>query len=162
MAPPVFDGDPEKTRRAGLLNLFAVVGLVFTSLCIVGVVLGRNVPVQTLMLDIGSFFAFFLFRFMLHCGKIVLLTLCMTVLTFVLLTALNVSQGTIRTPTAAMYLPWMILMGLLFQWRGIVMSTVASSLAILGLILAENAGLLPQPNYTVGITQWIVSTSCLA
>ena len=160
LSPPVFDGDPEKTRRAGLLNLFVVAGLLFTLLSMVGIVLGRNVPVQTLMLDMGFFLLLFLFRLMLYRGKIGLLMFCLTAPFFLHLTALNVTLGTIRTPTAAMYLFWMIIMGLLFQWRGIVMSTVASSLAILGLIVAENVGLLPKPNYSVGITQWIVST-CL-
>ena len=159
LVPPVFDGEPEKTRRADLLNLFAIVGLLLTLLSIVGVVLGRNVPVRILMLDVGFFLVLLLFRHMLHRGKLGPMMFFSTVLIFVHLTSLNVSLGTIRTPTAAMYLLWMITMGLLFQWRGIVMSTVASSLAILGLIMAENAGLLPQPNYSVGITQWIVSTA---
>jgi PAS domain S-box-containing protein len=159
LAPPVFDGEPEKTRRADLLNLFAIVGLLLTLLSIVGIVLGRNVPVRILMFDVGFFFALLLFRHLLHRGKLGPMMFFSTVLIFVHLTSLNVSLGTIRTPTAAMYLLWMITMGLLFQWRGIVMSTVASSLAIFGLIMAENAGLLPQPNYSVGITQWIVSTA---
>jgi diguanylate cyclase (GGDEF)-like protein/PAS domain S-box-containing protein len=39
-----------------------------------------------------------------------------------------------------------------------VVATVASSLSVLGLILAENAGLLPQPDYTVTFTQWFTYT----
>jgi hypothetical protein len=60
-----------------------------------------------------------------------------------------IGLGTIRAPVVAGYLFWVILIGTLLQWRGVVMATVASSLAVLGLIVAENAGLLPQPNYSV-------------
>jgi PAS domain S-box-containing protein len=38
------------------------------------------------------------------------------------------------------------------------LTTISSSLAVLGLILAENAGMLPDPDYTVNITQWITYT----
>ena len=51
------------------------------------------------------------------------------------------------------------MVGILFQLPGILMAASASSLAVLGLILAENAGLLPQPNYSVGVTQWLNYTA---
>ena len=159
LVSPIFDGDSEKTRRAGLLNIYVNFSLLFTLLCIVGVALGHNAPRSALILATVWFFVLCLMRQMLHHGKVAWVTFFVTVPFFILLTAVNISLGTIRTPTAGAYLFWMIIVGLLFEWRGIVMSTVASSLAILGLIVAENAGLLPKANFSVGITQWIVSTS---
>jgi signal transduction histidine kinase len=38
-------------------------------------------------------------------------------------------------------------------------ATLASSLSILGLILAENARMLPTPDYRVGVTQWFTYTA---
>jgi PAS domain S-box-containing protein len=81
------------------------------------------------------------------------------ILLFIFLTGANISLGTIRTPMAATYLYWVILAGKLFQLPGILLSTVAGSLAVLGLIVAENSGLLPQPNYSVGLTQWMNFTA---
>ncbi len=162
LASPVFDGDPVKTRQAGLLNVYVNFSFLLTLLCMLGIVLGHNAPRSALSLAMVWFVVLFLLRHMLHHGKVAWVTFCVTVPFFILITAVNISLGTIRTPTAGTYLFWMILIGLLFQWPGIVMSTVASSLAILGLIAAENAGLLPQANFSVGITQWIVSSSVFA
>jgi PAS domain S-box-containing protein len=162
LSPPVFDGDPVKTRRAVLLNVIVILGLLRSLMIIVGVMLGHNIPDRSLIFALVWFFLLLLFRRMLHHGKLALVTLGLTVPLFMLLTAAMMSLGTIRTPIAAAYLFWVMLIGTMFQWRGVVMATVASSLAILGLILAENAGLLPQPNYSVGITQWFVLTALFA
>jgi diguanylate cyclase (GGDEF)-like protein/PAS domain S-box-containing protein len=51
-----------------------------------------------------------------------------------------------------------VVAGVLFDLRGTIVASIASSLAVLGLILAENAGILPRPDYTVTITQWSTYT----
>ena len=66
--------------------------------------------------------------------------------------------GTVRTPTTAMLMLLIIVAGQLFGRIGFALSTVSSSLVVLGLILAENASLLPEPDYVVNITQWISYT----
>ncbi|HSD84362.1 MAG TPA: PAS domain S-box protein, partial [Anaerolineae bacterium] len=66
--------------------------------------------------------------------------------------------GTIRTPTTALYLLVVVAGGLLFDVDGIVATSIASSLATLGLVTAQNAGWLPSPDYAVNITQWITYT----
>ena len=48
--------------------------------------------------------------------------------------------------------------GTLFKRKGILFTTLACSLAILGIILAENAGLLPRPDFSVRISQWFTYT----
>ena len=143
LSPPVFDGDAVKTRQAGLLNVFVIVSFAFLLLVMPGIMLGNNVPHRTLILAVIWFFVILRFRHLLHLGKIRAVTIFLTVPFFLVVTALNFSLGTIRTPTAGVYVFWVVMIGLLFGWRGIVMSTVASSLAILGLIVAENAGLMP-------------------
>jgi len=159
MAPPVFDGDPEKTRRAVLLNVIVILGLFRSLMIVVGAALGDNIPVSTQIFAIVWFILLLLMRRLLHNGKLALVTLGLTGILFIVLTVAILSLGTIRTPIAAVYLFWVVLIGTLFQWRGVVVATVVCSLVILGLILAENAGLLPQPNYSVGITQWFVFTA---
>ena len=162
LAPPVFDGDEAKTRRAVLLNVIVIVSFLSTLMMIVGAVLGHNVPDSSLISAVVWFFLLLLFRRLLHHGRLTLVALGLTGPHFILLTLTLIGLGTIRAPIAAGYLFWVILIGTLLQWRGVVMATVVSSLAVLGLIVAENAGLLPQPNYSVGITQWIVLTSLFA
>ena len=158
-ASPLFEGDEEKTRRAELINGAITVNLLLTVLIIIGVVLGNNVPIGALVIAILWFAVLLSIRRILHSGRVTFVAFTLATLFFVFLTAANISLGTIRTPTASIYVFWVILVGMLFQLPGIVLATIASSLAVMGLILAENAGLLPKPNYSVGITQWMNFTA---
>ena len=158
-AAPAFEGEEEKTRRAGLLNQAIVISLLLAGLFFIGAVIGNNVPVGAKLIALMWFSVLLLSWRLLRGGKVIFVAFTLTVLFFAFLTSVNISLGTIRTPTAAIYVFWVILVGMLFQLPGIVFATVASSLAVLGLIVAENAGLLPTPNYSVGITQWMNFTA---
>ncbi|WP_300112408.1 ATP-binding protein [Rhodoferax sp.] len=158
LAPPVFEGDEAKTQRASLLNGLILLCLSTTLVVIAGGLVGNNTPAGARLVTVVWFVALLLARRMVHAGKLALVSATLGALLFVVIILASISLGTIRTPTASFFIFWVILVGSLYQVRGIVMATVASSLAILGLILAENSGVLPAPNYTVGVTQWIVST----
>ncbi len=157
--PPVFEGDEEKTRRASLLNELILASLLLTALVIVAALLGSKTPTSTLIIAVLWLILLALSWRMLHSGRINLVAFALPMLFFVALTLTNISLGTIRAPVAAIYVFWVILVGLLFESSGILIAISASSLAVLGLILAENAGLLPQPNYSVGVTQWMTYTA---
>ena len=58
-----------------------------------------------------------------------------------------------------MYLLMVITAGLLFDLSGMVVAAVLSSLLVGGLMVAGNAGILPSPNYSITITQWITYTA---
>lgn len=65
-----------------------------------------------------------------------------------------------RAPVTAVYLYWIIVSGMLFDRRGMFVTTAAASLSVALLIYAENAGLMRTPATSVGMTQWINYT-CL-
>ncbi|MEI8031248.1 MAG: diguanylate cyclase [Comamonadaceae bacterium] len=159
LAPPVFPGDEEKTRRASFLNEVIGINLFFGTLVTVAVLLGDNVPTSSLIIGTSWLVMLTLGWRILHSGRITFVASALVIFFFVFLTGANISLGTVRTPTAAHYVIWILVVGILFQLPGILMATSASSLAVLGLILAENAGLLPQPNYSVGVTQWLNYTA---
>ncbi len=155
LEPPVFEGDDVKTSRAGLLNEVIFISMAITAMLTLGSLLGKNTPdsariIATLLLVLLA-----LGWRSLRSGKIAFVALALPIVLFITFTGVSISLGTIRTPMAAGYLFWVILVGMLFQLPGILIASSASSLAVLGLILAENAGLLPQPDYSVGVTQWI-------
>ena len=156
---PVFEGDEEKTHRASLLNVISLGILFFILLTVSGGLLGGKTPASTLIIDLLMFFIVPLFRYWLRSGRISLVGIGLALIGFIYISAVNISLGTIRTPSASSYLFWIILTGAVFDLPGILVSTLASSLAVLGLILAQNAGLLPQPDYTVTITQWVTYTA---
>ena len=155
LAPPVFPGEEEKTRRATFLNEFIGINLLFAALIAVAVLLGNNVPIRSQIIVILWLVLLALGWFILHRGRVDFVAFTLSVLSFAFLTGSNISLGTVRTPTTALYAIWILAVGILFRLPGTLIATGTSSLAVLALILAENAGLLPQPNYSVGVTQWL-------
>lgn len=155
---PVFANDIAKTSRARLLSAifnFCLGGLLLVT---VGNFLGGNVSLTVSGLNGVAILLLLFMRFWLHRGHTRLLSMATLIILYVFQNLVNFSLGTIRTPTASTYLLLVAIGGILFGVKGTAVTTVAGSLAVIGLIVAENAGLLPQPDFTVGITQWISYT----
>ncbi len=158
LTPPVFATDEEQNRRAGLLNTFLVMFIAYFSFLIPLYWLDRRSNREVILIDLALYVLLWLMLLWLKRGKVNLAGIGSITLAFISITLVGASRGTIRTPTTATYLFIVILAGWLFNWRGILSSLVACSAAVLGLILAENAGLLPQPDYTVSFVQWFMYT----
>lgn len=160
LAPPVFEGDEEKTRQAMLVNMIGLNSLVFLLVILTASFLAGNTPSRILIIELFLGCAVILqFLRWLRSGKVKLARVGMVVFGLVFITGTTAGIGTIRAPAAATFVFWVLMTGLLFELRGIVIGTVAASLAVLGLIVAENAGLLRQPFQGVGVTQWIIFTA---
>ena len=162
LAPPIFEGDEEKTRSVQLLNASLIGIISVPALVIVLNLVDRNIPQTTLVIDVISIVLGFFLRHLLYKGRVKLVGSLILGFGFILITVSNASLGTIRTPTTTIYLFLIIMGGVLFGKPGIILSTAISSLAVLGMILAENAGLLPTPNYSVTIVQWATYTTIFA
>lgn len=157
-ASPVFEDDTEKTRHAGVIHTVLIILQIYILLMIISILMNGRTPVQVLVIDFIGLFLTFLLQFWLKHGGVRLIGFSLLTLMLIFLTLANISLGTIRTPTAAAYLYVVVLAGVLFKRQGVFISITASSLAVLGLILAENAGLLPKPDYVVTLTQWVMYT----
>jgi PAS domain S-box-containing protein len=155
IAPPVFNGDEEKTWRAGLLNSTIIVAILMIVLGIFGNFIGGRIQTPVYIIEGIMFVLVLLLRFLLFNGKVDLTGILLVFFGIILITADIASLGTIRTPGISAYLLMVIIAGLLFGYKGLMFSTISSSLAVLGLILSENAGMLPDPDYYVNVTQWI-------
>jgi diguanylate cyclase (GGDEF)-like protein/PAS domain S-box-containing protein len=157
-APPVFPGDEEKTRRAELTSAVIITVAVFATLVFVGNLLGGRIPFRTLAIDLSITGSCVFLYFNLRKGRIEFAGIGVVTIGGILLTAGIASVGTIRVPSTGIYLLVVIISGLLFDRMGILISTVLCSLTVLGLIVAENMGILPAPDYSVNVTQWITYT----
>ncbi len=154
-APPIFEDDIEKTWHTSLLNMALLTLMAFSILLIIGNLIGGRTSITIFVLDGITFVGSLLLHHTLHAGKIRLTSILMVVSMFVFATLALIHLGTIRTPTTSVFLLIVIITGLLFGRDELVIATVLSSLIVLTLILAENAGILPPPDYRVNITQWI-------
>jgi diguanylate cyclase (GGDEF)-like protein/PAS domain S-box-containing protein len=155
VAAPVFPGDEEKTRNARILNIVTLISLPLLSAVIPIMAFSNLMRASVIWFDAAFFICLLAIFYLIRRRKIDLAANGMIFLSFVWVTFLTGIQGTVRAPSTAYYVAVVVFAGLFFEWRGVLLSVIASSVAVLGMILAENAGLLPQPNYAVTFIQWI-------
>ena len=162
IAPPVFQGDEEKTGRAGLLNLVILISLFITSLTFFALFLRTGIPIKTLIIVFLWLLVLLAGRAWLHSGRLGSVELILGTVFFVAITATNISQGSVRSTTTSFYIFWVALVAILYGLPGLLIGTSLSSLAVMCLIWAEHAGLLPKANLGVGVSQWMIFTALFA
>jgi diguanylate cyclase (GGDEF)-like protein/PAS domain S-box-containing protein len=136
LAPPVFEGDEEKTHKASLLNAIVITGLVVILLVIFGNLLDRKTPVRNFIIDFLFLASMLYLRHELYKGRIEFAGLVIPVIGFILSTATIVSEGTILSPATSSYLLLVIIVGILFDTRALAIAIIVSSLSLLLLMLA--------------------------
>ncbi len=158
MSPPVFMDDEAETQRAGLLHLVILISLGFTTLSLLAILVGHSVPNRTLIIVLTWLALLFQTLRWLRDRKLARVEWMLTVGFFIAITSVNISQGTVRAPATAIYVFWVTLAVTIYRLPGLLLAAGISSMAVLGLIIAENSGMLPKPDLSVGLTQWVVLT----
>ncbi len=162
LTPPVYPDDEEKTSLVALINA-ALLGPILMMIGFLLVIyFDRSLPRMLLIVDMAALVASLQCLRWLHAGKLSQAVIGLSILGYLGTTAVNISLGTIRTPITSLYLFWVLLAGAVFHLKGLLLATGVSSLTVLGLILAENAGRLPTPDFNVGLTQWFTYTGFFA
>lgn len=145
-APPVFQGDEEKTRAAELVNtmLFTQIGIFVLALV--------ALPFSGTLPPIGQFIAGFVFLGFLFALLIplrrgyVTVTGIIVLVLLTLMTAFAVaSSGTIRQPIIAMFLLASVFAGLAMGRRAAIVSIIVNILIVAGIAYGEINRLLPPP-----------------
>ena len=75
---------------------------------------------------------------------------------------LGLAFGSVRSTGTLALVAAIVVCGLFLRPLALVATALASILAVGGLIVAENAGLLPKPDYAVGIAHWAMYAAVLA
>jgi PAS domain S-box-containing protein len=153
-APPIFEEDLLKTRHANLLNIALLIAMTLAWLFIIGNTLSGRNPLLVNVIDLGVFAAALVLRYWMHQGHVRRASAGLIALGILALTFGVAELGTIRSPVTATYLLVVIVASFLFERTGVIVTALLSSLAVLALLAAENAGLLPRADYSVTITQW--------
>jgi diguanylate cyclase (GGDEF)-like protein/PAS domain S-box-containing protein len=162
LASPVFEGDEEKTYQAGLVNIIVLASIAFACAVMVSGALDGTMPFVTLIIDLVACLVMIQFLLWLRRGRVAWARLGLVIFGLVYLTAATASLGSICRPTAAIFTFWVLMVGVLFDLRGIVLGTVGASLAILGLIVAENAHWLVSPSQGSSVSDWVTYTALFA
>lgn len=148
-----------KTRQAELTTAIIVTTILFLLLTLIGNFLGGKTPFLAFVFNVLAIGICALLYYFLRKGYIKVAAVGIISVGLIIVPAGIASLGTIRTPTTAIYMLVVVASGLLFNSKGVWLTTVLSSLEIGGLIIAENMGILPAPDYSVTITQWITYTA---
>ena len=163
LTPPAFPDDEKKTLRARLINYALLANFAMMLGCAGAMLLAEGrIPRPVLVLVMGFAGFSLLLRYVLFRGLVTASCVALLGFGFIATTLAVASVGTVRAPIMGFYLALVIGAGILFELKGAIILGVLGSLATGGLILAETHQLLPRPVYTVGLTQWIVTTALLA
>ena len=162
LTPPVYPADAEKTRQVALLNVILVGSCAYLIMLAFNILLARTLPWYAMVVDVTMIGVTLVQRRLLLQGHVKGVALSMAVFGLAGVTAIIASVGTIRAPVTALYIFWVLMVGTFFARRGLVIACAFASLNVAALIVAENAGWLPTPDYSVGIPQWITFTGLIA
>lgn len=157
-ASPAIASDDERKHRVKLMYYLINAGIMFVLLVFCGNLSDPSTPLRNYLIDLVTLVLFLIARRALQKGKVLIAGIGTLTLGFILLIASIASAGTILSPTVSSLLIVIIIAGILFEINGIVISTIACSLAVLALFLAQNAGLLPRPDYSPKLLHWFVLT----
>ncbi len=155
-APPIFRGNEEKTLKAITLNasLWTVASLL--AFAQIGIYLGGDTSIFLSALNIFFLALCFAARYALHKGWLSWASLGMLTLGIVHLTSSIYALGTVRTPASTAYFLIVLIAGFQFERKGVILSTISIAFILSVLIFSESNHLLPNANFSVGITQWVI------
>lgn len=139
-APPEFQGDDAKTRRARMLNIALINVFILIPVLVIGNLLGGKTPISVIGVNFVVFALCLVLYFWMRRGRIRLASIGLMALGLVGITTAIASLGTVRAPSVALYLLMIITAGLLFDLAGIVVTTVLCSFLVAGLIVAVYMG----------------------
>ena len=157
-APPKMTGNDDQERRAGLLNMIILASLVVIVLTVIGNLFDQGTPPRNYLIDLVMIAAGLILRAELRRGKLNFVGGGILAAGYALGLVATASQGTLRGTAVTEFVILVIVAGLLFKGKGILISTLVSSLTCLGLIWAEKAGLLPAPYTAPALLNWFEIT----
>jgi len=154
LAPPVFEGDEDKTRRGRLLSAILILDAAGMGFMASLDLLSGDIPAVIIILEFSAVAVLLALRIPMHRGKITEVSYGAMYFFVFLATAVLISLGTIRDPTLGAFILLVVTAGLLLNRRAILIITGASVLAVSAIMIAERAGRLPTPRMTIVLSDW--------
>jgi GAF domain-containing protein len=146
-APPIFEGDEDKTRTASLLNTVLLTVLVLAVVfSLFSIALSRTLSTVVLLIIEGVMVLVVLgSRFLMRSGRVRLASILFSLMLWVIITLVAVASGGVRTPGFGLCLVVIVIAGLLLGGRAGFGFAGLSALAGLVMLYAEVSGLLREP-----------------
>lgn len=158
-ASPKISGDENDQHRVVLMNGMINSSIIFVLLVFVGNLFDPTTPFRNYLIDFLVLAVFLVARFTLRRGKILFAGISGLTLGFAFTILSIISDGTVRSTAVCLFLLIIIVAGILYKKIGVVVATIASSLATLVLVLAQQAGWIQDRMTSVSMLHWFVLTS---
>ena len=157
---PLFREDEDKTRSALLLNIVLNTFIFALPVLFIGVMLGGEVArsERAQIIIVCAWLTIFVTKYIMLTGRVAAAGIITIIIIFITTTLVVHNNGTIRAPATAFYILSIVMSGLILGRRAIIAMAGLCTITILMLLFAERAGLLPEPDLTVTITQGVTFT----
>ena len=158
-APPVFEGDEEKTRASELLNIVHNTLIIVIAMALIGLTVGGTAR-PAIFITVAIFlFLLFILKIPARMGYIKQVSAIVILLVTIILTISLAVGGSIRAPAVVLYTLASVMSGLLINRRAIYWSVAVNAIISFLLSWAEITGRLPVPDFTVNLQQPIIFTA---
>ena len=154
-APPVFEGDEEKTRAAELMNTVLNSIIVLSTLASIALILA-HAPLGQAIGSLSVIPFMLIFQIGMRRGyvrAVSILTVSFLIINMSILMPIN---GTVRTTSITLYMLASIIAGLTLGRQAAYWTTGVNSLIVLGVALAEMNGLLPPVARDTALQQGLI------
>lgn len=157
-ASPQITDDENDQLRVILMNGMINASIFFVALVFVGNLFDPATPIRNFLIDILVLAVFLTARAALYRGKILFAGISALTLGFAFTILSTISDGTIRSTAVSLFPLIIIISGFIYKSTGILVSTIASSMAIFILVLVQNAGLMHESTSKVSMLHWFILT----
>jgi methyl-accepting chemotaxis protein len=160
LAAPIFKGDEDKTRVAGMLNAILLTALVLALLfCLAAPIVSPN-PLFSIAVTGAIALLLAGALWLMHSGRVQLTSVLLVTLLWAVITGSAVFAGGVHSTSFTIYVLVILMAGLLLGWRTGLIFIGLSIASGLGMLIAERIGVLPTPliaNSSISI--WTVQTA---
>ncbi len=158
---PTFVGDEGKTYRASLINIVMLIGFLLICGVVIANLFDKQTPIRNYLIDLAALGVLSILRVGLAQGRVNNVGFGLVSFGFITSFLVVASEGTVLSPASMCFVLVVIISGILFGVRGLLISVIVSSLAVGSLIVAQNSRLLPASDASVTLSEWIVFTFSL-
>ena len=160
-APLDMRGDEILQFKADFLNAVVLTELIGAAV-IIPINAAAAYPAPLVVTQVVFLLATMVFRHWLRSGRVDQAAMGMAIAGFAFATLVIVSLGTIRSSGTAFFLPFVLVVSVVFGMPGLIVGASATSIILLLCILAQNANLLPPPDHSATFTLWIKMSTLIA
>jgi len=161
LAPPVFIGDHKKTMQASLLNAFILITILFSFFLIIGHIITKKSAPILIFLLLGVIISSITAKYFVHKSYVTITGIVLLIVGFAIITIAVGTIGNALSPTTSIYIFIVIIASLLFGEKGLIITSISSSLIIYVLLYAEKNHILNPPDYTIHIGLWFTYTGLI-